>query len=98
VASTHRHGRHRSGRSGSPAGAARPGRADDYPPASYIRAALAVVNAVDAGAVAAAAIARHAARHPERTSGAKGESKIAEAIRAARIAALRDWKKARLAR
>jgi tRNA nucleotidyltransferase (CCA-adding enzyme) len=76
----------------------RPGRADDYAPASYIRDALEVVKAVDAGAVAAAAIARHAARHPERTSGAKGESKIAEAIRAARIDALRDWKKARLAR
>jgi tRNA nucleotidyltransferase (CCA-adding enzyme) len=71
----------------------RPGRGQDYPQADHVRAALDVIKGVDAGAVAAAAIARHAARNPERVGGARGESKIAEAIRAARIAALRAWKK-----
>ncbi|HEY1326061.1 MAG TPA: multifunctional CCA addition/repair protein [Casimicrobiaceae bacterium] len=71
----------------------RPGRGDDYPPAAHVRAALAVVKSVDAGAVASAAIARHAAHHPEAAGGPGGDSKIAEAIRAARIAALRAWKK-----
>jgi tRNA nucleotidyltransferase (CCA-adding enzyme) len=73
----------------------RPGRGDDYSPAAYLRGALETVKGVNAGAVAATALARQAARDPESARGPKGESKVAQAIRAARIAALRDWKNAR---
>ena len=70
----------------------RPGRNDDYPQAQRIRAALEVVKGVDAGAVATATLLRHAARAPEGAP-ARAESKVAEAIRSARVAALREWRK-----
>jgi tRNA nucleotidyltransferase (CCA-adding enzyme) len=72
----------------------RPGRGDDYPPAERIRGALAVVKGVDAGAVAAEALLRFAARSSDEPQPARKESRIAEAIRSARVGALREWKKA----
>ena len=69
----------------------RPGRADDYPQADRIREALRVVKAVDAGAIATQALLRHASRDAG-SSEARQESKVAEAVRSARIAALRKWK------
>ncbi len=65
----------------------RPGRGVDYPPQRIARAALDIVRAVDAGAIARAVT-------PDRV---RGKQKIAEIvaqrIRAARLAALRAWKK-----
>jgi len=77
----------------------RPGRGDDYPQAGRIRGALQVVKGVDAGAVATAVLMRSAARATQdaRTGEpggtARAESRIADAIRSARVIALRDWKK-----
>jgi tRNA nucleotidyltransferase (CCA-adding enzyme) len=71
----------------------RPGRADDYPPALRIRGALEVVRNVDAGAVATTALMRYAARHTDDAPDApRRESRVAEAVRSARVRALRDWK------
>ncbi len=62
----------------------RPGRGGgEYAPAAYLRAALAAVRAVGV-----AAIARHAAAKPD-----AGGDAIAAAIRTARLAALRQWKR-----
>ena len=73
----------------------RPGRGEDYPQAERIRGALAVVRSVDAGAVAAQALLRFAARTPDESqAAARKESRVAEAIRSARVGALREWKKA----
>jgi len=83
----------------------RPGRDDDYPQGERLRAALAVVRSVDAGAVAVQAVARAAARgarddvaatrdETARAPRERPDARIAEAIRAARVAALRDWKRA----
>ena len=81
----------------------RPGRGDDYPQAARVRGALEVVKGVDAGAVATSVLLRNAARATR--DGAPGanaavpdnavraESRIAEAIRSARVVALREWKK-----
>jgi tRNA nucleotidyltransferase (CCA-adding enzyme) len=63
----------------------RPGVSQSYPPADVVRAALAAVQAVDAGAVA-----RKAGRH----KAAQGDEQIAKAIRAARLKALRAWRRA----
>jgi len=77
----------------------RPGRPEDYPPAAYIREALAVVRGIDAGAIAATALVRYAARKAEEPgSETRRESRVAEAIRAARVGALREWKKEKAAR
>jgi tRNA nucleotidyltransferase (CCA-adding enzyme) len=59
----------------------RPGAPQDYPPAALLRRALAVVKAVDAGAIARAAKDRagHGAR----------EDAVAAAVRSARLKALR---------
>jgi tRNA nucleotidyltransferase (CCA-adding enzyme) len=58
----------------------------DYAPAAIVRKALAVVKGVDAGA-----IARRASRGGE-SAAADGDDAIASAVRAARLAALRDWR------
>jgi tRNA nucleotidyltransferase (CCA-adding enzyme) len=82
----------------------RPGRGDDYPQGDRLRAALAVVRSVDAGAVAVLAVSRATARAARdgakpgpAAAGKAPDAKIAEAIRAARVAALREWKKAQAA-
>jgi len=62
----------------------RAGAGDDYAPARIVRAALAVVTGVDAGAIARSAGARQTA----------GGDAIAKAVRAARLAALRAWRRA----
>ena len=58
----------------------RPGAAQDFAPATVLRGALAVVKAVDAGAVARAVAAGKSA---------KDDDAIAKAVRAARLKALR---------
>ena len=60
----------------------RPGAAPGYAPAALLRGALAVVKAVDAGAIA------RGARH---RPGALGADAIAAAVRGARLKALRAW-------
>ena len=64
----------------------RPGVAPDYAPAALLRGALAVVKAVDAGA-----IARGAVHGP----GAPKADAIAAAVRGARLKALRAWRRER---
>jgi tRNA nucleotidyltransferase (CCA-adding enzyme) len=68
----------------------RPGAGDVYEPAGVVHEALGVLRAVDAGAVAAAVVGRAAAQG-ERPSG----DAIAKAVRAARLRALNQWRKAR---
>jgi tRNA nucleotidyltransferase (CCA-adding enzyme) len=58
----------------------RPGATQDFAPATVLRAALAVVKAVDAGAVARAVAAGKSA---------KDDDAVAKAVRAARLKALR---------
>jgi tRNA nucleotidyltransferase (CCA-adding enzyme) len=65
----------------------RPGTAPGFAPARLLREALAVVKGVDAGGAARAAAGRAAA------SG-RTTDHVAAAVRAARLAALRDWKRA----
>jgi tRNA nucleotidyltransferase (CCA-adding enzyme) len=65
-----------------------PGRAGAYAPAEYVRAALAAVKTVDAAAIARGVRAGKQAR------GAPDDA-IAKAVRAARLKALRAWRKAR---
>jgi len=60
-----------------------PGRDGDYAPAALVRAALAAARSVDAAAVARGVRAL-----------ATGKDAIAKAVRAARLAALRKWRKA----
>jgi tRNA nucleotidyltransferase (CCA-adding enzyme) len=64
-----------------------PGRSGEYVNARYLRDALAAVKGVDAAAVA------RKARASAKTKGAADA--IAKAVRAARLKALRDWKKAK---
>jgi tRNA nucleotidyltransferase (CCA-adding enzyme) len=66
----------------------RPGRGDDYPPQRVVREALAVVRAVDAGGIARSVIAERVGDKR------KAPDVVAQRIRAARLAALREWKKA----
>ncbi len=63
----------------------RPGAGPDYPPAEVIRAGLAIVKAV-----AAAAVARSVAVRSKKAAPADA---IAKAVRAARLRALREWKR-----
>ena len=71
----------------------RPGRTDTYPQGDRLRAALEVVRGVDAGAVATAVVMRHAARAGiDGEPPVRAESRIAQAVRSARVSALRDWK------
>ncbi len=60
----------------------RPAAPHDYQPAGVVREALAIVRGVDAGAIAASARQGEAAT-------------IGKRVRAARIAALREWKRGR---
>ncbi len=57
----------------------------DYPPAALLREALAVVKAVDAGAIA---------REVATEKGRRSDDDIADAVRAARLKALRAWRRA----
>ncbi|MEP7180926.1 MAG: multifunctional CCA addition/repair protein [Betaproteobacteria bacterium] len=66
----------------------RPGATGEYVQARIVRDALAVVKRVDAGAVAK----RAAGRKP--AAGANAADAIANALRAARLAALREWRRA----
>ena len=68
----------------------RPGAPDAYAPGALVRAALAVVQGVDAGAVATEVIARAAKKNV-----APGSDAIAQAVRGARLAALRRWRATR---
>lgn len=61
----------------------RPGRSQDYAPAAIMKGALAAIRTVDAGAIARSVAAKEGRR----------EDAIAQAIRAARLAALRRWKR-----
>ena len=63
----------------------RPGAPRDYPPAGILRESLAAVKAVDAGAVA---------RGGARQRGKIDDAGIAKAVRAARLTALRAWRRA----
>jgi tRNA nucleotidyltransferase (CCA-adding enzyme) len=72
----------------------RPGHADDYPQADYVRAAVSVVQGVDAGEVATRVLSRHASKVArEGAQPPQPPPPIAQAIRTARIAALRAWKR-----
>ena len=62
-----------------------PGAAQDYPPADVLHEALGVVKAVDAGAIA---------RGAARPNGKQNDDAIAKAVRAARLKALRAWRRA----
>ena len=64
------------------------GAPDDYPPARILRAALAVVKAVDAGAAA------RAASEKRKPTAAERADTIVNAVRAARLKALREWRRA----
>jgi len=64
-----------------------PGADRGYPPARTLRAALAVVKRVGAGAVAQAAAHQSAGGGPDRANA------IAKSVRAARLHALRDWRR-----
>ena len=61
---------------------------DDYAPARIIRAALAVVKAVDAGAVA------RVVTEKRKLSAAERVNAIGKAVRAARLKAVREWRRA----
>ncbi|MEO8305263.1 MAG: multifunctional CCA addition/repair protein [Betaproteobacteria bacterium] len=67
----------------------RPGSGNSYPPARIVLEALDAVRRVDAGAVAA--IARGAPQKA-RPGEADGDERIAKAVRAARLQALRHWR------
>ncbi len=69
----------------------RPGASQTYLPATVLRDALAVVRAVDAGAIARATVARASSKP---TGGADA---VARAVRSARLLALRQWTAARRA-
>jgi tRNA nucleotidyltransferase (CCA-adding enzyme) len=63
----------------------RPGAPQDYPPAALLRRALAVVKAVDAGAIARAA--------KDRAGHGRREDAVSAAVRSARLKALRAWRR-----
>jgi tRNA nucleotidyltransferase (CCA-adding enzyme) len=65
----------------------RPGAGGDYAPADVVREALAVVRAVNAAAVARSVAAR------SRSKKAVPADAIAKAVRAARLKALRGWRR-----
>jgi hypothetical protein len=58
---------------------------------AFLHEALAVVRRVDAASIARDAIARASRRDASSTDATQGDA-IATALRAARLAALRDWK------
>jgi len=62
----------------------RPGAAQDYPPAAVLRDALAVVKSVNAGTIA---------RRAAGPKSLKCDDEIAKAVRAARLSALRAWRR-----
>jgi tRNA nucleotidyltransferase (CCA-adding enzyme) len=64
-----------------------PGVPQDYPPASVLHEALAVVKTVDAGAVA---------RAVAKPKGEQNDDAIAKAVRASRLKALRAWRRTTL--
>jgi tRNA nucleotidyltransferase (CCA-adding enzyme) len=64
-----------------------PDAPDDFAPSRYLRSALAVAKSVPAGAIARTAAAPG---HP----GSARSDAVAKAIRSARLAALRAWKRA----
>jgi tRNA nucleotidyltransferase (CCA-adding enzyme) len=68
----------------------RPGAPGRYAPAALVAEALAVAKSVDAGKVAAEVVAR-----ADRRGEPAGSDAIAKAVRAARLAALRTWRKHR---
>jgi len=63
-----------------------PGASDDYPPARLVRAALVVVKRVDAGAIARAV-------GNAKPGAMQHADEIAKAVRAARLQALRAWRR-----
>jgi tRNA nucleotidyltransferase (CCA-adding enzyme) len=63
--------------------------AQSFPPADMLRNALVVVKGVDAGAVA---------RNQAAPKGEKNDAGIAHAVRAARLKALRAWRRATAAK
>jgi len=65
----------------------RPGAGAAYAPAAFVRAALLIVKRVDAAAVARAVPAQHERK------GALPADAIARAVRAARLEALRKWRR-----
>jgi tRNA nucleotidyltransferase (CCA-adding enzyme) len=65
-----------------------PGRSGDYAQGRLVRDALSIVKGVDAATVARGARGRAAAKTPAAADA------IAKAVRAARLGALREWKKA----
>ena len=68
-----------------------PGAAQQYPQADLLRDALAVVKAVDAGA-----IARKVGKGRSAAKNAKADDvAIADAVRTARLKSLRAWRRAR---
>ncbi len=64
-----------------------PGRSGDYAQGQFVRDALSIVKGVDAAAVARGARARSAAKTRS------AADSVAKAVRAARLEALRAWKK-----
>ena len=77
--------------------AAMPGSTGDYPQAQLLADALQVIAAVDSGAVARAAIAARPPRADDTTAAKGSTDDIKQALRRARLAALTQWKRARLA-
>ncbi len=71
----------------------RPGRPTDYPPGRVLREALEVVKVVDAGTIARDVIARRGDREAGRALA--HTDLVKQAVRRARLAALRAWKRAR---
>jgi tRNA nucleotidyltransferase (CCA-adding enzyme) len=65
-----------------------PDAPDDFAPARYMTAALAVAKGVAAGAIA------HLAAQESGLPGARRADAIAKAVRSARLKALRAWKRA----
>jgi tRNA nucleotidyltransferase (CCA-adding enzyme) len=71
----------------------RPGASQDYPPAMILNEALAVVRRVDAGAIARIVIEKNVASGPGSKGRDAGDA-VAKAVRSARLAALRQWRRA----
>ena len=68
----------------------RQGASEDYAPARIVRAALVIVKKVAAGAIA------HAVTEQRKLSAAERANAIGKAVRAARLKALRAWRRAGL--
>ncbi len=71
----------------------RPGAAQDYAPAAILNHALAVVREVDAGVIARQVRAKNAAPGADGKGRDPGDA-VAQAVRSARLAALRKWRRA----